>query len=428
MSYNQGMLINRGIGPPSAILTQIDPDKQTRNTYFSNDKTREKDISTIQPYPDVFERKRPMMIVEPTYDQHIIKPAKRNVTHGRIPYIEFITSCDRNFELYPNSGNYQIKLKDTYTNVSSVTLFNGCIPNTFYKINSNNNVIYFQESSCDKLMAVIPEGDYTEEQLELEIAKRMNDVGESKYEVKISPITHKIKICSNLDGGDHIFRLLFNGGTEPHQYTTRPIYPHNSIGKILGFTPKNIQYAKGKVSITEGSNMIFGDSDTQFLTDFSEGDIFYIEGTCQKFKVESVIDDHTMKTCEESCSTDKCLKISKGCLTGQNVVNLCPLNCIVLDIMELHNIKSNVKGLDDSFAVIPLYPIKNNTSFIISQFNGDSPYVKYFNPPLARLDRMTIRFKDLDGNIVNFNGVDNLLGFKIKTINAPGAYDPGSLL
>ena len=428
MSYNQGMLINRGQRPPTAILTQVDPDKQTRNIYFADDKTKEKDISSINPYPDVFERKRPMPIIEPTYDQYIVKPARKNTTHGRIPYIEFITSCDRNSELYPNSGDYQIKFKDTYTNVSSVTLFNGCIPNTFYKITKYNNVIYFQESTCEKLMVVISEGDYTEEQLELEIAEKMNKVGESTYEVKISPITHKIKICSNLDGGDHIFRLLFNGGTEPHQYTKRPIYPHNSIGKILGFTPKNIQCAKGKVSVTEGSNMIFGDSNTEFLKDFSAGDVFYIEGICQKFKVESVIDDHTMKTCESSCSTDKCLKISKGCLTGQNVVNLCSLNCIVLDILELHNIKSNVKGLDDSFAVLPLFPIKNNTSFIIPQVKGNSPYVKYFNPPLARLDRMTIKFKDLNGNIIDFNGVDNLLGFKIKTINAPGSYDLGSLL
>lgn len=428
MSYNQGMLINRGQRPPTAILTQVDPDKQTRNIYFSDDKTKEKDISSINPYPDVFERKRPMPIIEPTYDQYIVKPARKNTTHGRIPYIEFITSCDRNSELYPNSGDYQIKLKDTYTNVSSVTLFNGCIPNTFYKITKHNNVIYFQESTCEKLMVVISEGDYTEEQLELEIAEKMNKVGESTYEVKISPITHKIKICSNLDGGDHIFRLLFNGGTEPHQYTKRPIYPHNSIGKILGFTPKNIQCAKGKVSVTEGSNMIFGDSNTEFLKDFSACDVFYIEGICQKFKVESVIDNHTMKTSEASCSTDKCLKISKGCLTGQNIVNLCSLNCIVLDIMELHNIKSNVKGLDDSFAVLPLFPIKNNTSFIIPQVKGNSPYVKYFNPPLARLDRMTIKFKDLNGNIIDFNGVDNLLGFKIKTINAPGSYDPGSVL
>ena len=428
MSYNQGMIINRGQAPPTAILTQVDPDKQTRNTYFANDTPRETDITTIQPYPDVFERKRPMLIVEPTYDQHIIKPAKSNVTHGRIPYIEVITSCDRNFELYPEAGNYQIKLKDTYTNVSSVTLFTGCIPTSFYKINNNNNLICFQENSCEKLSARIPEGDYTEDQLKAEIEKQMNSVGESTYTVEISPTTHKVKICSDLDGGEHIFRLLFCGGTEPHQYTDRPIYPHNSIGKVLGFTPKNIQYSKGTVSVNEESNIIFGDENTEFLKDFSVGDVFYIESLCQKLTVTKVIDNNTMETTENVLSTDKCLKISKGCLTGQNRVNLCPLNCIVLDILELQNIKSNIKGIDQSFAVVPLYPVRNDTSFIISQFNGDSPYVKYFNPPLARLDRMTVRFRDLDGNIINFNGMDNVLGFKIKTLNAPGAYDPGSLL
>lgn len=427
MSYNSGVHINRQSGPPSAMLTQINPDKQTRNTFFA-DNVRETNISSVNPYPGVFDRKRAMPIVEPTYDQHIIKPAKSNVTHGRIPFIEVISSCDRNYEHYPNSGEYQIKLKDTYTNVTSVSLFNACIPVTFYKINRNNNLIYFQERYGTTLVAAIPEGDYSNEELKEAIQKALNDVGENAYMVIYDNITGKLTIKSNLEDGDHIFRLIFKGKNEVHQYSDRFIYPCNSIGKVAGFAVKDLQYAKGKSNLIMGDDVITGDHQTEYLTDFSVGDAFYVEKIDQVFTVKDVIDNQTMQvesTADETCT---CVLLNKGSYTGQHKVNLCPLNCIVLDILELENIRSNTRGVDRAFSVIPLYPVRNQTSFVLSTALGHSVYVKYFNPPLARLDRFTVKFKDLDGNIVDFNGVDHLLEFRINTINAPGAYDPGSRL
>jgi len=426
MSYNQGVLISQQNGPPMAVLTQSDPDKQTRNTYFANDRTKEKNITSINPYPDVFEGKRPIPIIEPLYDQHIIKPAKDNVTQGRIPFIEVISSCDRNSEHYPDPGKYQIKLKDSYTNVTSVTLFNACIPTTFDCVNKHNHLIYFQESFCEKLVAGIPEGNYTNEQLAEALQKALNCAGESNYIVTYSDITGKLTIKSDLDGGDHIFRLIFKDDkTEPHQYTNRPIYPCNSIGKVAGFAIENLQCAKGKSSFFGDDPFVVGNEHTEYLTDFKEGDCFYVEEIDQVFTVKKVCNNRTLEVEVPPDGTAKCIKINKGVYTGQYKVDLCPLKCISLEIVELENIRSNSLGVDRAFAVIPLFPVRDNTSFVLSGFNGHSPYVKYFNPPLARLDRFTVRFRDVNGNIVNFNGVNHLLEFKVKTINAQGSYDAG---
>ena len=35
------------------------------------------------------------------------------------------------------------------------------------------------------------------------------------------------------------------------------------------------------------------------------------------------------------------------------------------------------------------------------------------------------QFKDYEGNLVNFNGIENFMEFRIHTMNAPGKYDPG---
>ena len=69
----------------------------------------------------------------------------------------------------------------------------------------------------------------------------------------------------------------------------------------------------------------------------------------------------------------------------------------------------------------------NTKNFVVSPASGLPPYKKYFNPPLPKLDRLTIRFRDIDGNLVNFNGIENFMEFRILTINAPGFYDPGSI-
>ena len=95
--------------------------------------------------------------------------------------------------------------------------------------------------------------------------------------------------------------------------------------------------------------------------------------------------------------------------------------------------------MKDAFAVIPLdverrriiekdsedpelRPYIANSTAIISPSCCDQ-YIKYFNPPIPRLDRLTITFTDVEGNLIDFNGGEHYLDFRIHTLNANGKYN-----
>ncbi len=427
-SYNTGILIPSGNkGPPPPMMTQIDQnlkEKQVFNTrkQFSS----EKDIVTNNPYPEALNGQRPMLIANPTYDQHIIKPPKANFTHGRIPDIEIICSEDRNFIEYPNPSEYVIKLKDIYKNVTSVTLFNASIPNTSYLVGENNNLIYLQESFCETIIIEIPVGDYTPCDLVNNISIALNnpDKTDSKYTVTLNNLTHKFTITSDLKGGDGIFSLNFLGCYEKHDYKTRSTYPTRSIGRVLGYSRNNFLYADGKATLTNSKDIVIGNSKSQFKKDFLPGSIFSVPNASgQVFTVVNVISDDEMKVTPVSLGNYHNVLLAKGSHTAPNKFNLSSDSFIILDILELENVRSNSTPIDRAFAVVPMVFPHNTKNFVISPVGGVPPYKKHFNPPLSRLDRLTIRFKDIDGNLVNFNGIENFMEFRIHTINANGMYD-----
>ena len=217
-SYNSGIIIPSGNnGPPHPIMTQLDQNLQAKQVIHTIGQfSSEKDIVTNNPYPEALNGQRPMPIANPTYDQHIIKPPKANVTHGRIPDIEIICSEDRNFTTNPDANEYVIKLKDIYKNVTSVTLFSASIPNTAYLIGKRNNLIYFKESLHETIIAEIPVGDYNPTDLINNISVALNEKGDSKYTVTLNNLTNKFTITSDLTGGDNIFLLNFLGCYEKH--------------------------------------------------------------------------------------------------------------------------------------------------------------------------------------------------------------------
>jgi len=138
--------------------------------------------------------------------------------------------------------------------------------------------------------------------------------------------------------------------------------------------------------------------------------------------------------CEQTRSIRKVLGFrQENYIIGYNTKQEAPnKHCLkpdcfsILRIRELENIRSNSTPLDRAFAVIPMSAEQNKDVHI----NADgccSPFVKYFNPPLSRLDRFTFEFIDKQGNPINFEGLEHYMEFRIYTLNAPGKYNPGSL-
>jgi hypothetical protein len=185
-------------------------------------------------------------------------------------------------------------------------------------------------------------------------------------------------------------------------------------------------YATGRVSITGTTVSGIG---TKFTTEFKAGNKFRVCGCNSIFTVDTPIfpaknpvDDSTMTaTPDVPCDITNAL-VYLGSHTAPYKYDLSSDPFIILDILELENIRSNSTPIDRAFAVIPMVFPQNTKNFILP-LDSISPYKKYFNPPLAKLDRLTIKFKDADGNIVDFNGIQHFMEFRITTINAQGAYD-----
>jgi hypothetical protein len=366
-------------------------------------------------------------MVAPTYDQYIVKPPKRNVTHGRIPDVEFISSEDRNCTLYPNPNDYVIKLKDEYKNVTSVTLFNAAIPNTAYLVGQRNNLLYFQESlSGPTIIAELPVGDYCPDTLRAALEAALNAAGDSNYTVVLNTLINRYEFRSDLSGGDNIFNLVFFGDSVPDVDNSRGIFPPRSIGPVIGFNcPTDFGFAEGLVTVTNGSAIVVGDNGTRFTEDFQVGDTLAIPA-CPGFvsTVLTITDDHEMTLAAPVPCTAANVQIAQGVHRAPGKFDLSSDSFVVLDIRELEVVRGNATAVDRAFAVIPMIFPHNTKNFVVSPAGGVPPYKKFFNPPLPRLDRLTVRFTDYHGNLVDFCGVNNFMEFRILTVNQPGKYDP----
>lgn len=90
-------------------------------------------------------------------------------------------------------------------------------------------------------------------------------------------------------------------------------------------------------------------------------------------------------------------------------------NYVLLDIEELNNKASNNNAMNRSFIEIPI-----NTQYLRYYDVTNLGYgTKYFNPPLKNIDRLTIKVKDINGNVLKAPNYvnDYTLIFNIKQIN-----------
>lgn len=468
-SYNDGTLIApNGRGPPPPMLSGIDPNlKKTQVLHqMGQFSANERDIVTLNPYPEAINGQRPMTIVDPTYDQIIVKPPRQNVTHGHIPVQQFVSSKDRNFTLYPNVGSYVLHLNDTYKNVTSVTLNAASIPNTASLINSRNNRFCFQEEEqeCECTCVELPTADYTSLQLSVELESHINAntiyAPATPYTVIANSLTNKFEIALDLSIGCY-FKLCFYGGSEKNDNRTRAIYPKNSIGPIIGYDRKDYLYGSGK--LVQAENVVVGSPSTAVtrLTGYNTKFLDELSSLQMTMYPASTLGAHGYgKICIPGClnemgtdvydiydfESDTSILVEPqiadvNCIDNScfipwihkapNKYDLSSDSFVVLDIPELASNSSaggtlvaNSAAVANSFAVIPMVFPHNTKNFVISPFSGFSPVVRYYNPPIPRLSKLTIKFLDYDGNIVDFEGIDHFLEFRIVTVNQPGKYDP----
>ena len=307
-------------------------------------------------FPESINHKIPKTKVN--YQDLILEPPKPNIKTKKDSLRFVIDSRDRDYQKYPNPNNYVIDFTNEITNVTSIELVKGYVPNSQYVINNTNNTLHYQyEGECCINSKKLENGNYTIEDLQ----EALNDKFENMLYFEYTEIKKKYKI-TNLKN-DNI-KLIFKdydchkckdcGKCKQCFHSNEIKYLKTSIGQVIGFNPKNVHVGK------------------------------------------------------------------KETILPPNIINLNTNNYIILSISELSKIHSNRDCLQGAYSIIPFeyYLDKQINASTSSNMND----VKYFNPPIPRFRKLTIKFLNRDGSLYDFNGVDHILDFRVFSLNYKDVY------
>ena len=384
--------------------------------------------------------------VKHDYNQTIIKPPDRNVTHGTITKHIVIDSRDRDYLKYPDSNQYRVEITEEFRDVTSLELVLAQVPNTFYNISENNNKFYISEFNNPIEGIEIPEGQYDNELLLQVLNGQKGNLFSNlinKYNFTQNSNNLKFRIQSNnYTGESFIYNLNYE------QNTSCSPCKIQSIDKTIGFLNKtymsneiilsyiNITAINALGVVSEEDYDLFkltASSATLEILDFrkifSKGDYFLLESGVNTYslRVYEIKNDFTLHV--ENIGTTNPAVLTG--LTGQIVNNISVLESpnvyqinnkpyVILKVTEAKLLNS-INASNNAYTVIPLL---NTKSTIFNR--GTAPVhgvVKFFNPPLGKLFWLDIEFLNYDGSLFNFRGQENLLVFEISQLNQPGKYN-----
>lgn len=410
--------------------------------------------------------------VNPTYDQFIIKPPERNKTHGRIGIKLVVDSRDRDLTLYPESNDYVYKCPEEYKDVISAELVLGDFPNSGYNVYSKNNEMIIESGAISQKI-LVPFGEYTNSNL-IDILNGSNGdlfktftSADIYFNFSVNPNNNRIKIQSNRKFTFNLDYTLNNRYQK--KYTASGFQRYNcdqgdinnyydsikyySIDKTLGFdrkmhTAENKYLPMNYNCIDNQNNFILEDitatstgasvgtsdngyvmyditltSDEDAREIYSVGD--YIEfQTGQIYRIVNIINKNTIKVEDFKSIGAPPFSITilpYYAIYAESVFDIeCP-QYVILDIPEFHYLKSKETSINESFAIIPFRPGCKTT--IDSAHVSLDKEIKYFNPPLARLTSLRIKFLRYDGTLYDFMGRNHVFALKITTLNQPGKYN-----
>jgi hypothetical protein len=260
-----------------------------------------------------------------------------------------VNSRDRNLVQNYNSNQFRYILRRPLTNVMSIELMNGCVPNYIYNINTGWNTFNFQEGGVIVTITLTP-GYYTDSTLVTELQTQLNAIPNKKntYAVLLNRNTKKLQITSS---NITPYSILFYSGN-PHDeidLNTLAILSLNTPARLLGF---GLQDYKSDVN---GS-----------ITSILPVDI-----------------DNFMKTIYLHIESD-----------GKN-----------LSRMELGN------GSNDCFHIFYLVP--GSANYLLLNKETDHSIFESSPAPIARMMTLDISFRDEFNRVVDLNQRESLLVFEI---------------
>lgn len=380
---------------------------------------------------------------EMSYSSVVIQPPEKAKTHGPIYKNLVIDSRERDILKYPDPNNYKIQFNDEYLNVLSMELIYGKIPNDFYNIIKNNydkgykgnNIFYITFDNGPLEQYEIFEGHYNKDKLINTLNGDFGDLFNKKYLYFIlNEFNQKLMMyCPT----KFIYNLNYDNCENPC-----------SINKVLGYN--DFEYVSNEVLIDFNNLKIeyLNNSENSDTFEYKESFIIrnipnnpknflqkniyvelkYLDASTSSIKniivrINYVNDCSIIFSVCNNSLIDKtvinyALSIKFYFIMGSNSVDL--NDYLILQIPEFHTIEAVNDATDRSFMIIPKLP---NDEFNKGKAPVNEGNIKYFSPPKDRIQSITIKFKNYNGNIVNFNGQEHFLMFKVQALNQPMKYN-----
>ena len=410
---------------------------------------------------NIFSEKYPNQFtnfIKPNYkdqNQILIEPPNKETVGGRRVKMLLVDSRDRNRTIDPDPANYTIELNTNYKDVIEAELISAYIPKSEYQVNQYNNKLYFVLRYGDQAEgdqyggggewdglvdedfntlkttttpaasgplfagwreATIPIGNYYDDNdikgkerlayvINQALIATVND-NNDQYTIKViyDRLTDKYIFYNDVASRDFI--MVFFGKEEwygAHEKIDgvwhgqkEKIYPDISMGELLGYNQENV------LSLTTSAATSYTSEDKT-----TAGTTIYNPATAI-----FVFDD------KDSYEIDTIDTTTKHVISAQNNPDFTGEKYVLLKIPQFHRYHSNLLNVQKSFVQIPLV---NSLMFENSKAYGN---VKYFYPPLPKLNKLKVQFITRSGRNYDFNGKEHYFILALTLLNQSQKYLP----
>ena len=391
-----------------------------------------------------------------TYNSHVIPRPETITPRNDHSQIVIIDSKDRNKFLYNNSNNYIAELNSQFYDVTEVELISMYYKFSNYEFNKNNNKLFIDNNTTNESLTIaLGIGNYTIEQMINHLTyklnsycsiKNINYIITPKYSDILDRFYFRInntdKFTLNFRGDEKRYPSTLYGNMTEN--TNIYSYKNNTNGVYYGFSANNFSNTFNLFSMkieninqsdkihtltlnikdtTSYSNLfnILNTRDTEMRIYFENSN----NGVNTSYTVlysdligfELVSDETISVTLRLTENIDNLLILNPifytNIIMGDILRSDKKDSYVLLDIHEFNRLECLNSNIQNSYVKIPV----NQNEHVYFDNTKNHGTIKYFNPILKKLDRLTIKIKDRDGNILDNNGLDHTMVFAIKSLN-----------
>ncbi len=379
------------------------------------------------------------------FNDTIIRPPNAGRSDTRRVVVD-VNSSSRNYTFYNTPAEYTYYLNEPISNIIEIELSSMNMPDCLYNVNAYNNTLYFAQnvnvvSSYDKdgkavrdntgffLQANMPKGNYkicisdatntiTADDFASNLVSALDSNLSTNFAMTLDVNTEKYSIEPTSVLSNNTSVLFYNtNGTETvdvngNTASLQNKLLSNTIGDLVGMTRLYSPFIRGNVNTTNSSTTLTGQN-TYFLTDLdylqADDQISIVNadiGTpavIETLQIASVDSDTqiTLKSSTTPNLTRSNCELAPVVFRGDSLHNIYGDDVIYLHIEEFKKLNANKQGAQGAFCKI------NMNKGTVERIGGAINLKHFTNnhqKKLERINKLTISFRDVNGNVVDLNG------------------------